>query len=148
MAGLGQHGFPQSRNGNALSWSNCSGSLYRPAQNRGSFTGPFGTQGGGWNSIDSARRRERLTGELVAPDRGIARARLEGNFQNWPRASVSPSCDVVSAGDGVWTGTATSDDIRLQINDVLRLSGECRRRPARNADGRLRADGVLDLQRW
>lgn len=112
--------FRNRENGNTLSWSNCSGSFAVTAENRGSFTGPFGTQGGGWNSDRFCTAAGTLTVELVAPDRTVARARLEGNFQNWPRPSVFPSCEVVSAGDGVWTGTATSDDIRLQISDVLR----------------------------
>jgi hypothetical protein len=112
--------FRNLANGNELSWGNCSGSFTVTTQNRGSFTGPFGTQGSGWNTDRFCTASGTLTGELVTTDRGVARARLEGNFQNWPRPSVSPSCEVVSAGDGVWTGIATSDDIRLQIVDVLR----------------------------
>jgi hypothetical protein len=131
--------FRNRESGNALSWGNCSGSFTVTAQNRGSFTGPFGTQGGGWNSDRFCTASGTLTGELVAPDRGVARARLEGNFQNWPRPSVFPSCEVVSAGDGIWTGTATSDDIRLQISDVLRC-------PV-NVDGGLPGMPMADFER-
>jgi len=107
-------------NGDALSWGSCSGSFTITAQSGGTFTGPFGTQGNGWKTDRFCTASGTLTGDLAAPDRSVARARLEGNFQNWPRPSVSPSCEVVSAGDGVWAGTATSDDIRLQMSDVLR----------------------------
>ena len=112
--------FRNLENGNAQSWGNCSGSFTISTQNRGSFSGPFGTQGGGWNSDRFCTASGTLTGELAASDRSVARARLEGNFQNWPRPSVSPSCETVSAGDGAWTGIATSADIRLQMTDVLR----------------------------
>jgi len=112
--------FRNLENGNALSWGNCSGSFTITTQSRGTFTGPFGTQGGGWNSDRFCTASGTLTGDLAASDRSLVRGRLEGNFQNWPRPSVSPSCEVVAAGDGVWIGTATSDDIRMQMSDVLR----------------------------
>ena len=112
--------FRNQDNGNVLTWGNCSGAFTVATQNRGTFTGPFSTQGGGWNSDRFCTASGTLTGELTAPDRNAARARSEGNFQNWPRPSVSPSCETASAGDGVWTGTATSDAIRLQLSDVLR----------------------------
>jgi hypothetical protein len=140
--------FRNRESGNTLSWGNCSGSLTITGQNRGSFTGPFGTQGGGWNSDRFCTASGTLTGELVAPDRGVARARLEGNFQNWPRPSVFPSCEVVSAGDGVWIGTATSDDIRLQMSDVLRcpvnVDGGQTGMPMANFERRV----SLTFERW
>ena len=86
----------------------------------GSFTGPFGTQGGGWNSDRFCTASGTLTGELVAPDRGVARARLEEISRTGPARQCFPRARSSQAGDGVWIGTATSDDIRLQISDVLR----------------------------
>jgi hypothetical protein len=101
-----------------LNWGGCSGSFTITAQNGDRFTGPLSTQGGGWNSDRFCTASGTFTGELV--DDGSARARLEGNFQNWPRPSVTPSCELIAAGDGIWTGSAAADAIRLQVRDTLR----------------------------
>ncbi|HJU42901.1 MAG TPA: hypothetical protein VJ691_08800 [Vicinamibacterales bacterium] len=111
--------FRNLETGNALSWGGCSGSL-TITQEADRFTGLLDTHGGGWNSDRFCTASGTFTGELIEPDGSAARARLEGNFQNWPRPSVSPSCEVISAGDGIWTGSASSDAIRLQVRDTLR----------------------------
>jgi hypothetical protein len=126
-------------NGNTLRWGSCSGSMTVTAQDGGTFTAPFGTQGGGWNSDRFCTASGTFTGELLAPDGSIARAWLEGNFPNWPRPSVYPSCEFVSPGDGIWTGSATSDDIRLQTSDILRC-------PV-NVDGGLFGMPMADFER-
>jgi hypothetical protein len=131
--------FRNLENGNTLSWGNCSGSFTISTQDRGTFNGPVGTQGGGWNSDRFCTASGTFTGELLAPDGSVARARLEGNFQNWPRPSVSPSCEFVSPRDGIWTGSATSDDIRLQVSDILRC-------PV-NVDGGLTGMPMADFER-
>ena len=111
--------FRNLETGNALSWGGCSGA-FTITQEGARFTGPLDTQGGGWNSDRFCTASGRFTGELSDRDSTNAQARLEGNFQNWPRPSVSPSCEVISAGDGIWTGSATTDAIRLQVSDTLR----------------------------
>ena len=126
-------------NGNTLRWGSCSGSMTVAAQDGGTFTAPFGTQGGGWNSDRFCTASGTFVGELLTPDGSIARARLEGNFPNWPRPSVYPSCEFVSPGDGIWTGSATADDIRLQITDILRC-------PV-NVDGGLFGMPMADFER-
>ena len=107
---------------NMLNWGGCSGSFTITEQDGERFTGPLGTQGGGFNSDRFCTASGTFTGELIERDGSVARARLEGNFQNWPRPSVSPSCEVISAGDGIWTGSATRDGIRLQVRDMLRCA--------------------------
>ena len=124
---------------NMLNWGGCSGSFTITAQDGQRFTGPLGTQGGGFNSDRFCTASGTFSGELVEPDGSVARARLEGNFQNWPRPSVSPSCEVISAGDGVWTGSATKDAIRLQVRDTLRC--------AANVDGGLIGMPMADFER-
>jgi hypothetical protein len=131
--------FRNLENGNTLDWGSCSGSFTITAQDRGTFTGPFSAQGGGWNSDRFCTASGTFTGELLALDGSVARARLEGNFQNWPRPSVWPSCEFISPGDGIWTGSATSDDIRLKISDVLRC-------PV-NVDGGLAGMPMADFER-
>jgi hypothetical protein len=131
--------FRNLETGSALNWGGCSGSFSVTAQDGSRFTGPLGTQGGGWNSDRFCTASGTFTGELVEPDGSVARARLEGNFQNWPRPSVSPSCEVISAGDGVWTGSASSDAIRLQVRDRLRC-------PA-NVDGGLSGIPMANFER-
>ena len=131
--------FRNLENGNTLARASCSGSFTITAQDRGTFTGAFGTQGGGWNSDRFCTASGTFTGELLAPDGSVARARLEGNFQNWPRPSVWPSCEFVSMGDGIWNGSATSDNIRLQLSDVLRC-------PV-NVDGGLPGMPMADFER-
>jgi hypothetical protein len=131
--------FRNLENGNTLGWGSCSGSFTITVQDRGTFAGPFGTQGGGWNSDRFCTASGTFTGEVLAPDGSVARARLEGNFQNWPRPSVWPSCEFVSRGDGIWTGSATSDDIRLQRSDILRC-------PV-NVDGGLTGMPMADFER-
>lgn len=42
--------FRNLENGNTLSWGNCSGSFTITAQDGGTFTGTFGTQGSGYDS--------------------------------------------------------------------------------------------------
>jgi hypothetical protein len=135
----GRMTFRNLENGNTLPWGSCSGSFTITAQDRGTFTGPFSAQGGGWNSDRFCTASGTFTGELLTLDGSVARARLEGNFQNWPRPSVSPSCEFVSRGDGIWTGSATSDDIRLEMSDVLRC-------PV-NVDGGLPGMPMADFER-
>jgi hypothetical protein len=118
--------------GNMLNWDGCLGSFTIASQEGGRFSGPLGTQGSGWNSDRFCTASGTFNGELVARDGSSARARLDGSFQNWPRPSVSPSCEVISAGDGIWTGSAISDAIRLQVRDTLRC--------AANVDG-----GILGI---
>ena len=124
--------------GNRLNWGGCSGSL-TVTQDGSRFTGPLGTQGGGANSDRFCSATGTFTGDLIERDGSVARARLEGNFQNWPRPSVSPSCEVISAGDGVWTGSATTDAIRLQVRDTLRCSA--------NVDGGIIGMPMADFER-
>lgn len=125
--------------GNTLNRGGCSGSFTITAQDGQRFTGSLGTQGGGFNSDRFCTASGTFAGELVERDGTVARARLEGNFQNWPRPSVSPSCEIVAAGDGVWTGSATSDAIRLEVRDVLRC--------AANIDGGLSGIPMADFER-
>lgn len=125
--------------GNMLNWGGCSGSFTVMEQDGQSFTGPLGTQGGGFNSDRFCTASGTFTGELMERDGSVARARLAGNFVNWPRPSVSPSCEVISAGDGVWTGSATKDAIRLQVRDTLRC--------AANVDGGVIGMPMADFER-
>jgi hypothetical protein len=132
--------------GNTLNWDGCSGSLTIAAQDGQRFTGPLGMQGGGANSDRFCTASGTFTGELV--EGAGARARLEGNFQNWPRPAVSPSCEVISAGDGIWIGSATQDAIRLQVRDTLRcpvnVDGGVPGMPMANFERTV----SLDFQRW
>ena len=125
--------------GNTLNWGGCSGSFTVTEQESQRFTGPLGTQGGGFNSDRFCTASGTFTGELMERDGSVALARLEGNFQNWPRPSVSPSCEIISAGDGVWTGSATQDAIRLQVRDTLRC--------AANVDGGVVGMPMADFER-
>jgi hypothetical protein len=106
--------------GNTLNWGGCAGSLTITEQDGQRFTGALGTRGGGFNSDRYCTAAGTFRGELA--ERDVARARLEGNFQNWPRPAVSPSCEVISAGDGIWTGSASNDAIHLQVTDTLRCA--------------------------
>lgn len=130
--------FRNLETGSALNWDGCSGSL-TITQDGEHFTGPLGTQGSGWNSDRFCTASGTFAGELIERDGSVARARLEGNFQNWPRPSVSPSCEVISAGDGIWTGSATRDTIRLQVRDRLRC--------AANVDGGLSGTAMANFER-
>ena len=118
----GTNVFRNLATGNVLHWGGCSGSFTVTVQDGQRFTGPLGTQGGGFSSDRFCTASGTFTGELMERDGSVVRARLEGNFQNWPRPSVTPSCEVISAGDGVWTGSAASDAIRLQVRDTLRCA--------------------------
>ena len=124
--------------GNTLTRGSCSGS-FTITQDGATFSGPFNAQGGGWNSDRFCTASGTFTGELLTTDGSVAHARLQGNFENWPRPSVTPSCEFVSRGDGVWTGSATSDAIRLEISDVLRC-------PV-NADGGLAGMPMAEFER-
>jgi hypothetical protein len=135
----GRIAFRNLENGNTLRRESCSGSFTITAKDDRTFTGPFGTQGGGSNSDRFCTASGTFTGELLEPDGSVARARIEGNVPNWPRPSVSPSCEFVSLGDGTWTGSATSDEILLQIRDILRC-------PA-NVDGGLSGMPMADFER-
>jgi hypothetical protein len=134
----GRNVFRNLENGNTLSWG-CSGSFTITAQDGSIFTGPFATQGSGWNTDRYCTASGTFTGELLTPDGSVVQARLEGNFQSWPRPAVWPSCELVSPGDGIWTGSATSDDIRLQTHDILRC--------AVNVDGGLPGMPMADFER-
>lgn len=134
----GRIAFRNLETGNILSWG-CSGSFTVTTQDGGAFSGPFDTQGSGWNTDRFCTASGTLRGELVAPNGSVARARLEGNSRNWPRPSVSPACEVVSAGDGIWNGSATGDAIALQIGDILRC--------APNVDGGLAPTAMADFER-
>jgi hypothetical protein len=106
--------------GNALTYGTCSGS-FALTQDADRFAGPLQVRGFGWNSDRFCTASGTLIGEVATSDSTVA-ARLEGNFQNWPRPSVNPSCEMIEAGNGTWTGTASGDAIRLQIHDTLRCA--------------------------
>lgn len=125
--------------GNMRNTGSCSGAFTIETQEAGQFAGPLNTQGSGWNSDRFCTASGTFTGELVEPDGSVARAELDGSFQNWPRPSVSPSCEVLAAGDGIWTGSAASDEIRLQVRDSLRC-------PA-NVDGGIIGAPMADFER-
>ena len=127
------------QSGNMQNRGGCSGSFTVAEQDGQRFSGPLGTQGSGFSSDRFCTASGTFTGELVERDGSVARARLEGDFQNWPRPSVSPTCEFISGGDGVWTGSATSDAIRLQVRDLLRC-------PA-NVDGGLIGMPLADFER-
>ena len=129
--------FRNLETGNELNWGGCLGSFTITTQDGQRFTGPLNTQGGGANSDRFCTASGTFNGELV--DGAAARARLEGNFQNWPRPSVSPSCELISAGDGVWIGSATTDGIRLQVRDRMRC--------AANVDGGLSGVPMANFER-
>ena len=116
----GTNAFRNLETGSTQNWGGCSGSFTITAQDGDRFSGALATQGGGWNSDRFCTASATLTGELVAGDASAARATLEGNSRNWPRPAVNPSCEFVSMGDGIWTGSATGDSIRLQTGDTLR----------------------------
>lgn len=118
----GTTAFRNLESGNTLNWGGCTGSFTITAQDNQRFAGTLGTQGTGWNSDRFCTSSGTLTGELLARDGSVAHAWLEGSSGSWPRPSVSPSCEFISAGPGVWTGSATSDAIRLRISDTLRCS--------------------------
>jgi hypothetical protein len=130
--------FRNLETGNTLS-RGCSGSFTITAQDGRTFTGSVNTQGSGWNTDRFCTAYGTFAGELLSPDGSVARAQLEGNFQNWPRPSVTPACELISGGDGVWTGSATGDEIRLQISDALRC--------AVNVDGGLPGIPMADFER-
>lgn len=134
----GSSEFRNLANGTVLRWGGCSGSL-TIAQDGQRFTGPLTTQGGGFNSDRFCTASATLTGELAAGDANRAKARLDGNFQNWPRPSVTPSCEVIAAGDGVWSGSAADDAIQLQVRDTLRC--------AANVDGGIVGIATADFER-
>ena len=125
--------------GHQLDWTGCSGSFTIATQDGHRFTGPLAMRGGGWNSDRFCTASGTFNGELVEGDTAVVRARLEGNFQNWPRPSVSPACELISAGDGIWTGTATGGALRLQVRDTLRC-------PA-NVDGGLTSAPLANFER-
>lgn len=125
--------------GNQLNWGGCSGSFAITEQDANRFTGPLAMQGSGSNSDRFCTASGTFSGELVERDGAVARARLDGNFQNWPRPSVSPACELIAAGDGVWTGSAFGDAIRLQVRDMLRC--------AANVDGGLSGVPMADFER-
>ena len=113
----GTNVFRNVETGGTLNWGGCSGSFTITAQDGARFSGSLATQGGGWNSDRFCTASGTLSGELS--NDSAARATLDGS-RSWPRPSVNPSCEFVSAGDGTWTGSATSDSIRLQTGDTLR----------------------------
>jgi len=122
-----------------LNWGSCTGSFTIATQDGQRFSGPLGTQGGGFNSDRFCTASATLSGELIARDGSVARAWLEGNSRNWPRPAVSPDCEFIAAGDGIWTGSATNDAIRLQVSDTLRC-------PA-NVDGGLLGMPMANFER-
>ena len=134
----GSTAFRNLESGTSLNWGGCSGS-FTITQDGQRFTGPLGTEGSGWNSDRFCTASGTFAGELIERDGSMAQARLEGNFQNWPRPSVSPSCEVISLGDGIWTGSATSDAIRLQVRDTLRC--------AANVDGGITGIAMANFER-
>lgn len=136
---MGTTVFRNLATGNSLNWGGCAGSLTIASQAGRRFSGPLGTQGGGFNSDRFCTASGTFNGELVEGDGSMVRAQLAGNFQNWPRPSVSPSCEVISAGDGVWTGSASSDAIRLQVRDTMRC--------AVNVDGGILGMPMADFER-
>lgn len=135
---IGSSEFRNLATGTVLRWGGCSGSL-TIAQDRQRFNGPLTTQGGGFNSDRFCTASGTFTGELATGDAISAKARLDGNFQNWPHPSVTPSCEVIAAGDGVWSGSATDDAIQLQVRDTLRC--------AANVDGGIVGIATADFER-
>jgi len=111
--------FRNLETGNALTFGSCSGSVTITSQEDNRFSGQLDSRGFGANSDRFCTASGMLSGELMSSD-GSARAHLDGNFQNWPRPAVTPSCELVSAGDGIWTGSADTDAIRLRVTDTLR----------------------------
>lgn len=124
--------------GHALNWGNCAGS-FTVTQEGARFSGPLNTQGSGANSDRFCTASGTFTGELAVTDNVMVKAQLDGNFQNWPRPAVSPSCELIAAGDGIWTGSASDDALRLQVRDTLRC-------PA-NVDGGLLAAPMANFER-
>lgn len=123
--------------GNVLSWNCGTGSLTVTAQDGRGFTATFGTQGSGWNTDRYCTASGTFTGEIATPDGSIASARLDSG--NWPRPAVNPSCEFLSRGDGIWRGTATAAEIRLQATDSLRC--------AVNVDGGTTGMPMADFER-
>ena len=117
--GGGTATFRNLESGNTLTFGTCSGSFTVTTQEDTHFSGQLESRGFGWSSDRFCTASGTMSGEVVADD-GSARAHLEGNFQNWPQPSVTPSCELISAGDGVWTGSAANDGIRLTVTDRLR----------------------------
>jgi hypothetical protein len=132
----GTTAFRNLSTGNTLNYGGCSGSLTVTSQDGEHFIGALGTQGGGYNSDRFCTASGTFNGEL---DGAGAKARLDGNFQNWPSPAVSPSCEVISAGDGIWTGSASSDAIQLQVRDTLRC--------AASVDGSMSGTPMADFER-
>jgi hypothetical protein len=111
--------FRNLETGNALTFGSCSGTLTVTSQQDNHFSGQLDSRGFGWNSDRFCTASGTMSGELVAVD-GSATAHLEGNFENWPRPAITPSCEMISAGDGIWIGSVATDAIRLRVTDTLR----------------------------
>ena len=90
----------------------CHGSLTIESQDGRTFSGKLGTDGNGWNSDRFCTGGGTLIGEVLTPDAGSARARLDGGFSK-------NLCTFVSSA-GEFTGIARDAEIRLQGTDILR----------------------------
>jgi hypothetical protein len=110
--------FRNLETGNALTFGSCNGTFTITSQEDNHFSGQLESRGFGWSSDRFCTASGTMSGELV--EGGSARAHLEGNFQNWPRPAITPSCELISAGDGIWTGSAASNNISLRVTDSLR----------------------------
>lgn len=135
----GTTAFRNLATGNTLNWGGCSGAFTIDEQDKQRFTGLLNTEGRGWNSDRFCTTSVTFSGELLERDGSVARAWLEGNSRSWPRPAVSPSCEFIAAGDGIWIGSATSDAIRLQVSDTMRC--------AANVDGGLLGVPMADFER-
>ena len=111
--------FRNIETGNTLTFGSCSGTFTVTSQDDNRFSGQLESRGFGFNSDRFCTASGTLSGEVMSDD-GSTQARLEGNFQNWPRPSVTPSCEMISAGDGIWIGSADTNAIRLRVTDTLR----------------------------
>lgn len=134
---LGTTAFRNLETGNTLNMGNCSGSVTVTLQEGDQFAGTLDTQGSGRSSDRFCTATGALTGELI--EGSIAKARLEGNFQNWPRPAVSPACEMIGPGDGIWTGSVSDDAIRLEMRDRLRC--------AANVDGGINGVPMANFER-
>ena len=81
-------------------------------QNGRTFSGRISTDGNGWNSDRFCTGGGTLSGEILTPDAGSARARLDGGFSKNQCTFVSTSSE--------FTGNAREAEIRLQGTDILR----------------------------
>ena len=100
----------RNRENGATHYFSCEGRFFLTEQTGTQFQGQAGLQGGGWNSDRFCTFSGLVIGVLLAPD-GSARATIE-------RRLSAASCDFVS-GDGIYTGSVTATQMRLESVDIL-----------------------------